>query len=316
MNGRRRLLCELKNLKKDPPSNFHAAPLNTEDKLFEWHFSVLGPDDTDFEGGIYHGKLVLPSNYPMAPPKIILLTPSGRFKINTRICLSISDFHPETWQPSWGIRTALTALIAFFPTASKGAVGSLEQNSENRKILAQRSEAWKCKCCGACLRDIKRNLVLKCSNKNYENKKCKNIKDVGATVDTPCIKPLLTRLDSTVMTPMSMGSLSNINTPKISTPKILDKTASPEILSNIVETNKEKENEETNENNIEPLIANESVSENEDVDNIENSKDTKTKIVLTQRPESGILNRLILFFGGIIISIFFKKLAVAFVEAL
>lgn len=35
---------------------------------------------------------------------------------NKKICLSISSFHPETWQPSWGIRTALLALMAFFTT--------------------------------------------------------------------------------------------------------------------------------------------------------------------------------------------------------
>lgn len=35
-------------------------------------------------------------------------------QVNKKICLSISSFHPETWQPSWGIRTALVALMAFF----------------------------------------------------------------------------------------------------------------------------------------------------------------------------------------------------------
>jgi ubiquitin-protein ligase len=45
-----------------------------------------------------------------------MATPSGRFEVNKKICLSISSFHPETWQPSWGIRTALLALMAFFAT--------------------------------------------------------------------------------------------------------------------------------------------------------------------------------------------------------
>jgi len=155
-NGKRRLLSELKKLQKDPPSHFHAEPL--EENIFEWHFTILGPEDSDFEGGIYHGKLKLPPEYPMKPPKIILLTPQGRWKINSKICLSISDFHPETWQPSWGIRTALTALRAFMPTPGKGAIGSLDASSGARKLLAQRSEAWKCNQCGACMRDIKRDL--------------------------------------------------------------------------------------------------------------------------------------------------------------
>ena len=41
------------------------------------------------------------------------------------MCLSISSHHPEHWQPSWSVRTALTALIAFMPTPGNGAIGSL-----------------------------------------------------------------------------------------------------------------------------------------------------------------------------------------------
>jgi ubiquitin-conjugating enzyme E2 J1 len=59
----------------------------------------------------FAGRIILPTEYPMKPPNIIILTPNGRFETNTKICLSISGYHPETWQPSWSIRTALKALI-------------------------------------------------------------------------------------------------------------------------------------------------------------------------------------------------------------
>ncbi|CAK5079567.1 unnamed protein product [Meloidogyne enterolobii] len=42
----------------------------------------------------------------MKPPNLRLLTPNGRFETNKNICLSISGYHPETWLPSWSIRTA------------------------------------------------------------------------------------------------------------------------------------------------------------------------------------------------------------------
>ena len=45
-----------------------------QDNLFEWHFTILGPADTPFEGGRYHGRVVLPSDYPMKPPSILMLT--------------------------------------------------------------------------------------------------------------------------------------------------------------------------------------------------------------------------------------------------
>ncbi|KAJ6847282.1 ubiquitin-conjugating enzyme E2 32 [Iris pallida] len=69
----------------------------------------------------------------------MLLTPNGRFETQTKICLSISNYHPEHWQPSWSVRTALVALIAFMPTNPGGALGSLDYNKEERRKLAIKS---------------------------------------------------------------------------------------------------------------------------------------------------------------------------------
>lgn len=69
--------------------------------MFEWHFTIRGPSDTVYENGVYHGRIILPPEYPMKPPSLILLTPNGRFETNKKICLSISGYHPETWLPSW-----------------------------------------------------------------------------------------------------------------------------------------------------------------------------------------------------------------------
>lgn len=55
-----------------PTEEYSASPL--DDNLFEWHFTVRGPPTSEFEGGIYHGRILLPSEYPMKPPDIILLT--------------------------------------------------------------------------------------------------------------------------------------------------------------------------------------------------------------------------------------------------
>jgi ubiquitin-conjugating enzyme E2 J1 len=89
--------------------DFEASPL--EDNLFEWHFTIRGPPGTAFEGGRYHGRITLPPEYPFKPPSITLLNASGRFTVGKKICLSVSAHHPEHWQPAWGIRTIITALI-------------------------------------------------------------------------------------------------------------------------------------------------------------------------------------------------------------
>lgn len=143
--GVKRLMREALEL-AEATEEYCARPL--EDNLFEWHFTVQGPKGTDFEGGIYHGRILLPKEYPMHPPHIILLTPNGRFEVNKKICLSISGHHPETWQPSWSIRTALLALIAFMPTPAEGTIGSLDYTPAERKSLAKKSVNWVCPHCG------------------------------------------------------------------------------------------------------------------------------------------------------------------------
>lgn len=141
----KRLMKEAVEL-REPTEHYHAQPL--EDNLFEWHFSVRGPPDSDFDGGVYHGRIVLPPEYPMKPPSIILLTPNGRFEVGKKICLSISGHHPETWQPSWSIRTALLAIIGFMPTKGEGAIGSLDYTPEERRALAKKSVDFCCDTCG------------------------------------------------------------------------------------------------------------------------------------------------------------------------
>ncbi|KGL79788.1 Ubiquitin-conjugating enzyme E2 J1, partial [Tinamus guttatus] len=145
----KRLMKEAAEL-KDPTDHYHAQPL--EDNLFEWHFTVRGPPDSDFDGGTYHGRIVLPPEYPMKPPSIILLTANGRFEVGKKICLSISGHHPETWQPSWSIRTALLAIIGFMPTKGEGAIGSLDYTPEERRALAKKSQDFCCEICGTSMK--------------------------------------------------------------------------------------------------------------------------------------------------------------------
>jgi hypothetical protein len=39
-----------------------------------------------------------------------------------RLCLSISDFHPDTWNPAWSVSTILTGLLSFMVLHSSVSV--------------------------------------------------------------------------------------------------------------------------------------------------------------------------------------------------
>ncbi|KAL8930569.1 MAG: hypothetical protein Q9208_000439 [Pyrenodesmia sp. 3 TL-2023] len=142
----KRILREATELRSNPDATLHASPL--ESNLFEWHFTLQGPPSTPYASGLYHGRIILPPTYPLRPPSFRFLTPSGRFEVNREICLSISGHHEETWQPAWGIRTALWALRAFMEGSAKGQVGGMDMGEGERKRLAAESRSWKCHGCG------------------------------------------------------------------------------------------------------------------------------------------------------------------------
>ncbi|KAI0122909.1 ubiquitin-conjugating enzyme/RWD-like protein [Xylariales sp. AK1849] len=141
----RRIMKEASELSHSPSPDYTATPLETD--LFEWHFTLRGPPNSPFAGGIYHGRIVLPPTYPLRPPSFRFTTPSGRFEANREICLSISGHHEETWQPAWGVRTAIVALRSFMETDASGQIGGLNTGEAVRKKLATESRGW---CCGTC----------------------------------------------------------------------------------------------------------------------------------------------------------------------
>ncbi|KAE9041257.1 hypothetical protein PR003_g5573 [Phytophthora rubi] len=138
----KRLRKEYLALQKNPVENIRAAPL--EKNILEWHYVISGTEGTPYEGGFYHGKLKFPPEYPMKPPSVIMCTPNGRFETNRRICLSMSDFHPETWNPLWAVGSILTGLYSFM-LEDKITTGSIETTEEDKRAYAAASLQYNCK---------------------------------------------------------------------------------------------------------------------------------------------------------------------------
>ncbi|TMW64740.1 hypothetical protein Poli38472_011620 [Pythium oligandrum] len=136
-----RLRKEYIALQKKPVENIRAAPL--EKNILEWHYVITGTADTPYEGGYYHGKLRFPPEYPMKPPSVLMLTPNGRFEVNRRICLSMSDFHPETWNPLWSVGSILTGLYSFM-LENEITTGGIETSDDEKREFAQASLATNC----------------------------------------------------------------------------------------------------------------------------------------------------------------------------
>lgn len=136
----RRLQKEYASLRNDPIPSATVRPL--ESNYLHAHILLHGPAfyETPYEGGTYHAVLQFPKNYPLGPPSVIMRTPSGRFKPNTKICMSMSDFHPEDWCPAWSIRTIVLGLVSFM-NSNELTTGGMEASARDRIRLAK--ESWR-----------------------------------------------------------------------------------------------------------------------------------------------------------------------------
>lgn len=59
-------------------TSFEYAADADEENIFEWLFAIRGPAGTEFDGGIYVGRISLPAEYPLKPPSFQFLSPNGR----------------------------------------------------------------------------------------------------------------------------------------------------------------------------------------------------------------------------------------------
>ena len=140
--SQKRLTKEYKTIQQNPPPYIIAKP--NDENILEWHYVITGPANTPFENGQFHGMLRFPTEYPFKPPSITIITPNGRFACNTRLCLSMSDYHPDTWNPAWSVATILTGLLSFM-TGDESTTGSITTSENVKRKLAKESKSWNIK---------------------------------------------------------------------------------------------------------------------------------------------------------------------------
>lgn len=108
MNPDIRIRAELNEMKKDPPVNCSAGMNNGDPR--HWVATIIGPDDSPYQGGIFYLDIHFGSEYPFTPPKVNFRTKIYHPNIsNTNICL---DILKDKWSPALSISKVLLSLCS------------------------------------------------------------------------------------------------------------------------------------------------------------------------------------------------------------
>ena len=112
----KRILKELKELEQDPPSGCSAGP-ETEQDIYKWTATLLGPEDTPYAGGVFNLVIQFPTDYPFKPPKVAFTTKVFHPNINAQggICL---DILKDQWSPALSITKVLLSISSLLADAN------------------------------------------------------------------------------------------------------------------------------------------------------------------------------------------------------
>lgn len=135
-----KLVQSYKEIIRDKSLNFTVVP-DTSDILI-WYIIFRGSVKTDYEGGQYILKLFFPFDYPLKPPNIEMMTPSGRFEINTKICISSTGYHTDEWSPLIGPKEFFIGFESIMNDENEKGIGHIKTSPTNRKKLALESREY------------------------------------------------------------------------------------------------------------------------------------------------------------------------------
>ena len=105
----KRIKKELEEIHQDPPFNCSAGPV--DDDITHWNATILGPEKTPYENGVFYIDIKFPKEYPFVPPKVFFKTKIYHCNVNSNggICL---DILKDQWSPALTITKVLISICS------------------------------------------------------------------------------------------------------------------------------------------------------------------------------------------------------------
>ena len=137
-----RITKELAILTADPPANCSAGPIG--DDIFKWQATLMGPNESPYENGVFYLDISFPAEYPYKPPRLNFTTRIYHPNINScgGICL---DILKEQWSPALTIAKVLLSICSLLtdPNPDDPLVPSIaDLYKRDKKEYIMTARAW------------------------------------------------------------------------------------------------------------------------------------------------------------------------------
>ncbi|XP_078198420.1 ubiquitin-conjugating enzyme E2 D4 isoform X4 [Callithrix jacchus] len=83
----------------------------TQQRVFHWQATIMGPNDSPYQGGVFFLTIHFPTDYPFKPPKVAFTTKIYHPNINSNgsICL---DILRSQWSPALTVSKVLLSICS------------------------------------------------------------------------------------------------------------------------------------------------------------------------------------------------------------
>jgi len=154
--SRIRIKSLLSNFKKWAAVRHEHIDFIMSDDPGVWYVRLRNFDgcNYEFKNGEYLVKVVAKKEYPHAPPEFYFMTPNGVYGINTKVCISIGEYHKSDYPSTLGMGGFISNLVSGMigweslghgisiirtdnNVKKKLAAGSVTYNYNNHKTLVK-----------------------------------------------------------------------------------------------------------------------------------------------------------------------------------
>ena len=137
-----RLRKELEDLAESPPSNCSAGMEDND--ILKWKATIMGPEGSPYEGGVFDLEVVFPGDYPFRPPRVTFTTPIFHCNINGEgdICL---DILKDRWSPALTVSKVLLSICSLMDDPNPDDPLSMEAADifkQSRDAYNARAREW------------------------------------------------------------------------------------------------------------------------------------------------------------------------------